>query len=96
MLTSEGNSRVIKLPQHSKILEFLFRLIYGAECELEHKDVFDVYRLSKTYLIHHVEQDCIKKLEDEISHTSAADVLIFAHQNKLKQLEKKALACIRK
>lgn len=90
----EGITRLIKLPEHSKILKILFEVMYGIDSVVDHEDCIELCRVSKKYLVIDIYEECIKGLEKVLAPSNAVATLIFAHEYDLQQLIEKALLYI--
>lgn len=95
MLTTdmtEGNSRVIELPESSEVLRNLFELIYKRECSSQNlKALQGLVVATQKYLLLDLHKTCVDVMTSMLDCGKEVKLLIFAHENGLEYLKKKTV-----
>lgn len=93
----EGKTNVLELPESSKLLLNLIRLMYGGEVEGNINDGIELCRATKKYLMTSLYDNCVEIMTRAVDASNAVELLIFSREDKeLDNLKKLSLDCIRK
>lgn len=89
-----GGKARISLPDSSKVLENLFKMLYKGEFQGTLKDIMELKIAAKKYLLNKISLWCVTRLYYLTDVDNAVEILVFGHKYNHKVLKHRSIILI--